>query len=99
MIFRKKKHKKAKFDTGINGYEYMGIEITKEQLFDLMCINTMMKTGTLDDVPVHAIILVMKALGLIPTKMKDEISSDNNNRNPDDNFDNDFHRRFGRFED
>lgn len=88
------KHQR-KVDTSIEGYAYIGLEITQEQLSDLACINTMIKTGTFDDVPVHAIILVLKTLGLIPTKAENNESNENSNKN----FKESFERKFGRFKD
>lgn len=97
MRIFKKKHKKV--DTSIDGYAYIGINISQEQLDDLMCINTMIRTGTFDDVPVHAIILVLKTLGLIPTKTEDEISDNQTTNDSYDYFYNLCERKFGRFHD
>lgn len=93
------KKKRRKIDTSIDGYSYIGIKISQEQLNDLMCINTMIRTGTFDDVPVHAIILVLKTLGLLPSEMIDEKSCDYSNNNSNNDFKESFERKFGRFYD
>lgn len=97
MKLTRKKHKKV--DTSIEGYAYMGINITQEQLSDLTCINTMIKTGTFDDVPVHAIILVLKTLGLIPTEVNENTGGNNSDNDTNDNLKDFIQRKFGRFED
>lgn len=88
---------KKKIDTSLSGYAHMGVEISQEQLSDLACINTMMRSGTLDNSPVHAIVLVLKTFGLIPAKMINDEGSDSGNDNADDNFKDCFQRKFGRF--
>ena len=88
---------KKNIDTSLSGYSYMGVEISQEQLSDLACINTMMRSGSLDDTPVHAIILVLKTFGLIPVKMINDEGSDSGDDNADDNFKDCFQRKFGRF--
>lgn len=91
----RKNHKRV--DTSIEGYVSIGIKITQEQLSDLACINTMIRTGTFDDVPVHAIILVLKTLGLIPTEVKKNTASNNSDNDANDNLKESFERKFGRF--
>lgn len=88
---------KKKIDTSISGYSYMGVQISQEQLSDLACINTMIRSGALEDTPVHAIILVLKTLGLIPIKVINDESSSDSDDNTDDNFKDCFQRKFGRF--
>ena len=92
-----KKKRRRKVDTSISGYSYMGVQISQEQLSDLACINSMMRSGSMDDTPVHAIILVLKTLGLIPAKMINDESSSGSDDNADDNFKDCFQRKFGRF--
>ena len=94
-----KRNNQKEIDTSIDGYAYMGINITQEQLSDLACINTMIKTGTFDDVPVHAMILVLKTLGLLPTEVINNTSCNGGNNDADNNIKESFQRKFGRFED
>lgn len=93
----RKKKRRRKVDTSISGYSFMGVQISQEQLSDLACINSMMRSGAMDDTPVHAIILVLKTLGLIPAKMINDESSSGSDDNADDNFKDCFQRKFGRF--
>jgi hypothetical protein len=87
--------KEKSIDTSISGYSNIGIRLSEKQLFDLMCINTMIKTGTFDDVPVHAIILVLKVLGLLPAEMIDNKSGNHSNDNSNDDIKERFYREFG----
>lgn len=93
----RKKKRRRKVDTSISGYSYMGVQISQEQLSDLTCINAMMRSGSLDDTPVHAIILVLKTFGLIPAKVINDEGPDSGDDNADDNFKDCFQRKFGRF--
>lgn len=95
---KRAKKSQKKVDTSIDGYAYIGLDITQEQLSDLACINTMIKTGTFDDVPVHAIILVLKTLGLIPTEVNENAGGNNSNNDTNDNLKDFIQRKFGRFE-
>jgi len=84
-------------DTSIEGYAHIGIKLSQEQLSDLACINTMMRTGTFDDVPVHAIILVMKTLGLLPPEIIDNECGNGCDDYANCDLKDSFQRKFGRF--
>ncbi len=65
-----------KIDTSIEGYKYIGINLSQEQLNDLSMINIMMKSDTRKDIPVHCVLLVLKCLGLLPPELMCEVSND-----------------------
>lgn len=98
MKTKAKNHKEI--DTSLEGYSYIGIKLSQEQLSDLAYINIMMQSGAFDEIPVHAILLVMKTLGLLPTQMIDDKCSDNTSNNTGNSSNNNildgFRRKFGR---
>lgn len=82
------------FSTFKEDFENIGIHLTDEQYSDLCGINLFMKG--MPDIPVYNIILVLKTLGLIPSKMIEQESNQDSNANLDGGFQNEFNRKFGK---
>ena len=87
---------KKQFSTSRKDLENIGIRITEEQYSDLCEINLFMKG--MPDIPVYNILLVLKTLGLIPTKVPDQESNKECNGNLDELIKNGFERKFGKIE-
>lgn len=81
-----------RIDTSIEGYKYIGVNLSKEQFSDLFTINTMMRSDTGKDIPVHGVLLVLKCLGLLPAELLCEISNDKS----DADIEEASQRKFGR---
>ena len=62
---------KQMFCTGKKDYEDIGIKLTDEQFQDLCNIN-LLAYDSLEYIPVHTILLVLKTLGLIKTEMPEK---------------------------
>lgn len=82
------------FSTFKEDFENIGIHLTDEQYSDLCDINLFMKG--MPDIPVYNIILVLKTLGLIPSKMIEQEANQDSNANLDGSFQNEFNRKFGK---
>jgi len=76
----------SRIDTSIEGYRYIGINLTQEQLRDLFFINSMMREDTGEGIPVHCVLLVLKCLGMLPSEMMCDTVDGNE----------DLERKFGR---
>lgn len=87
---------KKQFSTSQKDLENIGIHITEEQYSDLCEINLFMKG--MPDIPVYNILLVLKTLGLIPTKVPDQESNKERNGNLDERIKSGFERKFGKIE-
>lgn len=96
LWFRIRKIKK-RFDTSRAGYEYIGVNLTEEQFSDLCMINIIMNSEEGKRVPVFTLVLALKTLGLLKTEFKDDVGDSNANANLNDNRDDSFQRKFGRF--
>lgn len=87
----------SRIDTSIDGYRYIGINLSQEQLDDLFTINTMMKGDTGKDTPVHCVLLTLKCLGLLLTELMCEVSNDKSVDNSENISDHEFQKRYGKF--
>lgn len=82
------------FSTFKEDFENIGIHLTDEQYSDLCDINLFMKG--MSDIPVYNIILVLKTLGLIPTKMIEQEANQDSNADFNGSFKDEFKRKFGK---
>lgn len=89
--------KNRRLDTSIEGFERIGVLLTEEQFSDLCTINTIMQSEEFQETPVFAIVLVLKALGLINPQFKDKISNNNGGSNFDKDGYDSLQSKFGRF--
>lgn len=87
----------TKIDTSIEGYRYIGINLSQAQLDDLLVINTMMKEDTGKDVPIHYVLLALKCLGLLPPELMCEVNNDKTADNSQNVSDYEFQKRYGKF--
>ena len=85
---------KKQFSTSQKDLENIGIHITEEQYSDLCDINLFMKG--MPDIPVYNILLVLKTLGLIPTKVPDQKSGQKRDSNFKERLESEFERKFGK---
>lgn len=86
-----------KIDTSIEGYKYIGINLTEKQLNDLFAINLMMKGETGKDIPVHFILLVLKTLGILPPELMCEVGNQDTAQYSEDVSYEEFQKRYGKF--
>lgn len=91
---RKKKQKKAIFDTSKKAWEEIGIYVTDKQYEDLCDINLFMATEE-NRIPVHHIMLVLKTLGLLPTEPPDNECSDYSDCHTNEDFHKCLEAKFG----
>ena len=85
---------KKQFSTSQKDLENIGIHLTDEQYSDLCDINLFMKG--MPDIPVYNILLVLKTLGLIPTKVPDQESGQKRDSNFKERLESEFERKFGK---
>lgn len=85
----------ATIDTTMEAYEKIGINLTKKQYEDLIDINILMQAKDNKDIPVHFILMTLKALGLIPTELVCEIGDNEPTNNSEDVCNNKLHQVIG----
>ena len=65
-------------DTSIEGFRYVGINLTEEQYKELCQLNALiLMNENRQKMPVFNIMLVLKILNLLPAEIRDNISGDN----------------------
>lgn len=79
-------------------YEKIGINFTDEQYEKLCSINLVAMDERNKYIPVHFIIMTLKALGLIPTEQVSEISDSETTDNAEDIRKNELQQIVGVFE-
>lgn len=84
-------------DTSIDGYRYIGINLSQSQLEDFLVINTMMKENTGKYIPIHCVLLTLKFLGLLPPELMCEISDNKSYYNFENVSDYEFQKRYRKF--
>lgn len=96
MLFkRKKKAKPYRIDTSQKGFEYVGIKLTDQQFKDVCDLN-LLWSDERKDIPAFNMLVLMKALGLLPPEMvRDSRSSDTDN-NSSSNIYETLERKFGK---
>ena len=86
-----------RIDTSIEGFRYVGINLTEQQFEDLTDLNILIMTNEhRQNIPVFNIMLVLKILGLLPPEMINEESGDNGDNNSNSDFKEQISRKFGR---
>ena len=82
----------SRIDTSIEGFRYVGINITEQQYNDLCDLNHLIQMNeSRKEMPVFNIMLVLKVLGLLPSEMLFE-----NQKNLEENYAESLQRKFGR---
>lgn len=94
---KNKSNKNKKIDTSIEGFKYVGINITKQQYEDLCDLNMLiMCNENRKNIPVFNTMLVLKILDLLPTEMICNKCNNNTDSNSYDNIYNSLQRKFGK---
>lgn len=91
---REKEEEKRNIFNLERGFQKIGIELTDEQYDDLCQINLFMML--MPDIPVYNILLILKTLGLIRTKIPDNESGNDGDDNSAKNSHEEFERKFGK---
>ena len=95
-LFRGKR-KSSGIDTSIEGFRYVGINLTKEQYQDLVALNLSLMSGKRDSIPVFNMMILLKILGLLPPEMVCEVGDNQSGDDSGDDFREKFQRKFGKF--
>lgn len=95
--FFQRKQKYFDIDTSIEGFRYVGINLTKEQYQDLVELNISLISGERDYIPVFNMMILLKILGLLPPEMICDVGESNTGNDSSDDFRNEFQRKFGKY--
>lgn len=71
-------------ETSKESYKKIGINLTDEQYQNLFYLNMLANGNDNKDIPIHFILMTLKALGLIPTEQMREISDSESAQNSED---------------
>ena len=85
-----------KIDTSIDGFRYVGINLTQEQYEDLCFLNMLLMGENRKNIPVFNTMIVLKTLGLLPEEMLCDNSCDNTSGNTYEEVYQSFQRKFGK---
>lgn len=86
-----------KIDTSLDGFRYVGINLTEQQYEDLSDLNTLILMNEhRQNIPVFNIMLVLKILGLLPPEMMCDSRNSNSNDNSNANINETLQRKFGK---
>lgn len=87
-------------DTSIDGFKYVGINLSEEQYNDLRDLNELILTNEhRQNIPVFNTMIVLKILGLLPSEMINNERDDNSYNNSDYNVNESLERKFGKIKD
>lgn len=87
----------TKIDTSIEGFRYVGINLTEQQFEDLCDLNALILANEhRQNIPVFNIMLVLKILGLLPEKMLCNIGCDDTSCNTNEEIQKSLQRKFGK---
>jgi len=96
MLFkRKKKAKPYRIDTSQKGFEYVGIKLTDQQFKDVCDLN-LLWSDERKDIPAFNMLILMKALGLLPPEMVCDSRSNDTDNNSSSNIYETLERKFGK---
>lgn len=87
---------KNKIDTSIDGFRYVGINLTEEQFEDLQTLNLLMQTKDRKKIPVFDIMLMLKIMGLLNPEVVNDCGGNDSDCDTNDNVNDSFQRKFGR---
>lgn len=89
-----------RIDTSIEGFRYVGINLTEQQYDDLCDLNALILANEhRQNIPVFNIMLVLKILGLLPLEMINKVGNNQSNNNFNSNSNERLQRKFGKLED
>lgn len=96
MLFkRKKKAKPYRIDTSQKGFEYVGIKLTDQQFKDVCGLN-LLWSDERKDIPAFNMLVLMKALGLLPPEMVCDSRNSDTDNNSSSNIYETLERKFGK---
>lgn len=96
MLFkRKKKAKPYRIDTSQKGFEYVGIKLTDQQFKDVCDLN-LLWSDERKDIPAFNMLVLMKALGLLPPEMVCDSRNSGTDNNSSSNIYETLERKFGK---
>lgn len=96
MLFkRKKKAKPYRIDTSQKGFEYVGIKLTDQQFKDVCDLN-LLWSDERKDIPAFNMLVLMKALGLLPPEMVCDSRNSDTDNNSSSNIHETLERKFGK---
>nr|DAH94787.1 MAG TPA: hypothetical protein [Caudoviricetes sp.] len=96
MLFkRKRKAKPYRIDTSQKGFEYVGIKLTDQQFKDVCDLN-LLWSDERKDIPAFNMLILMKALGLLPPEMVCDSRSSDADNNSSSNIYETLERKFGK---
>lgn len=86
-----------RIDTSLDGFKYVGINLTEQQHEDLTELNSLILMNEhRQNIPVFNTMLVLKTLGLLPAKMICDVGDDQTDNNTDENIGKSLQRKFGK---
>lgn len=96
MLFkRKKKANPYRIDTSQKGFEYVGIKLTDQQFKDVCDLN-LLWSDERKDIPAFNMLVLMKALGLLPPEMVCDSRNSDTDNNSSSNIYETLERKFGK---
>ena len=96
MFFKKKKQEAKRIDTSIDGFRYVGINLTQEQYEDLASLNILMVGESRKYIPVFNMMVLLKVLGLLPPEMRCDAGDSNADDDADEDINDSLQRKFGK---
>ena len=81
--FFQRKQKDSGIDTSVEGFRYVGINLTEKQYQD--------------SIPVFNMMVLLKILGLLPPEMICEVGNNQTGNDGGDDFREEFQRKFGKY--
>ena len=92
--FFQRKQKDSGIDTSVEGFRYVGINLTEK---DLVALNISLMSGKRDSIPVFNMMVLLKILGLLPPEMICEVGNNQTGNDGGDDFSEEFQRKFGKY--
>lgn len=95
--FFQRKQKDSGIDTSVEGFRYVGINLTEKQYQDLVALNISLMSGKRDSIPVFNMMILLKILRLLPPEMICDVGDNQTGNDGGDDFREEFQRKFGKF--
>ncbi len=86
----------SKIDTSIDGFKYVGINLTEKQYQDLCQLSILLMNEDRKNIPVFNVMVLLKILGLLPTKMMYNSRNGDTGNYSDSNVNDTLQRKFGK---
>lgn len=98
MFWKRSKRKlcTSEVDTSIEGFKYVGLNLTEKQFQDLCELNVVLMNEKRKNIPVFNTMLILKTLGLLPEEMLCDDSHDNASGNTYEEIYQSLQRKFGK---